>query len=120
MSGPLFVDYTAETNEASGKIHVLRSHSTLPFVVENRHLLHKIGIINAKVEQRIRIPQLDSTFPMAEVEIAATYQLYNINSQKLEILIHRIFESARVELEKDSIITRSFYNSQEASLKCSD
>ncbi len=55
---------------------------------------------------------------MADVEIAATYQLYNINSQKLETLIHRTFESARLELEKDSIITRYFYNPQEASLKC--
>ncbi len=50
MSGPLFVDYTAETDEASGKIHVLRSYSTLSFVGKNRHLLHKIGVTNAEME----------------------------------------------------------------------
>ncbi len=128
-SGPLFVDCTTETDESSGTIYVLRSHSTLPFVVENCYLLHKIGVTNGKVEQRIRAPQLDSTFPMAEVEIVAY-----------------IFESARVELEvedrfgrpvmlrewflvplsavdqavmkiKDGTITCYLYNSQEACLK---
>ena len=36
---------------------------------------------------------------MANVEIVATYELYNINRTKLENLIHRIFEPARLEIE---------------------
>ena len=39
------------------------------------------------------------TFLMANVEIVATYELYNINRTKLENLIHRIFEPARLEIE---------------------
>ena len=36
---------------------------------------------------------------MANVEIVATYELYNINRTKLENLIHRIFEPGRLEIE---------------------
>ncbi|WP_197470931.1 GIY-YIG nuclease family protein, partial [Sulfitobacter sp. HI0054] len=33
------------------------------------------------------------------VDVVATYDLYNINRTKLENLIHRIFEPARLEIE---------------------
>ena len=41
----------------------------------------------------------DPTFLMADVEIIATYELYNINRTKLENLIHRIFGTARLDIE---------------------
>ncbi len=36
---------------------------------------------------------------MADVEIVATYELYNINRTRLENLIHRIFGPARLDIE---------------------
>jgi len=36
---------------------------------------------------------------VADVEVVATYELYNINRTKLENLIHRIFEPARLDIE---------------------
>jgi len=36
---------------------------------------------------------------MADVEIVATYTLFNINRTKLENLIHRIFDPARLDIE---------------------
>ena len=36
---------------------------------------------------------------MADVEVVATYELYNIDRTKLENLIHRIFEPARLDIE---------------------
>ena len=36
---------------------------------------------------------------MADVEIVAEYELYNIDRNKLESLIHRIFGPARLEIE---------------------
>ena len=36
---------------------------------------------------------------MAEVEIVATYELFNINRTRLENLIHRIFGKARLNIE---------------------
>ena len=36
---------------------------------------------------------------MADVEIVATYELYNIARSRLENLIHRIFGAARLDVE---------------------
>lgn len=98
-AGPLFSDQTIDGDEASGTIYVLRSKSEHPLVSENRELVHKIGVTNMSVEKRIAGAQLQPTFLMANVEIVATYELYNINRTKLENLIHRIFEPARLEIE---------------------
>lgn len=98
-AGPLFSDSTIDGDEASGTIYVLRSKSNHPLVAENRDLVHKIGVTNMSVEKRIAGARLQSTFLMADVEIVATYELYNINRTKLENLIHRIFFSAKLDIE---------------------
>ena len=98
-AGPLFADQSADGDEASGTIYVLRSNADIPFVAENRDLVHKIGVTNAKVESRIASARLDPTFLMADVEIVAEYGLYNIDRGKLEKLIHRIFAPARLDIE---------------------
>ena len=36
---------------------------------------------------------------MADVEVVATYELYNIGRTKLEKLIHRVFDPARLDIE---------------------
>ena len=97
--GPLFSDKSEEGDLASGTIYVLRSRSDHPVVSENREILHKIGVTGSKVESRIANARLDPTFLMADVEIVATYELYNINRTKLEKLIHRIFNIARLNIE---------------------
>ena len=98
-AGPLFADQTADGDDASGTIYVLRSKSDLPFVAENRDLVHKIGVTNASVEERIAGASLQPTFLLADVEVVATYKLYNINRSKLENLIHCFFAPARLEIE---------------------
>lgn len=98
-AGPLFADQTADGDEASGTIYVLRSKSDLPVVKEHRNVLHKIGVTSGKVERRIANAKIDATFLLADVEIIATYELYNINRTKLENLIHRIFDPARLDIE---------------------
>jgi hypothetical protein len=98
-AGPLFSDQTVDGDEASGTIYVLRSKSNHPLVAANRDLVHKIGVTSMGVEKRIAGAPLQTTYLMAGVEIVATYELYNINRTKLENLIHRIFEPARLEIE---------------------
>lgn len=98
-AGPLFSDQTMDGDEASGTIYVLRSKSEHPLVAANRELIHKIGVTNLSVEKRIAGAHLQPTFLMANVEVVATYELYNINRTKLENLIHRIFEPARLDIE---------------------
>lgn len=98
-AGPLFDDQTGDGDQASGTIYVLRSKSDHPLVAENREILHKIGVTGGSVERRIANAKLDPTFLMADVEIVATYELYNINRAKLEKLIHKVFGAARLDAE---------------------
>lgn len=98
-AGPLFSDKTMDGDQASGTIYVLRSKSDHPLVTANRDLVHKIGVTNTNVEKRILGAHLQPTFLMANVEVVATYELYNVNRTKLENLIHRIFDTARLEIE---------------------
>jgi hypothetical protein len=98
-AGPLFADQAADGDEASGTIYVLRSKSNHPVVAENRSVLHKIGVTGGDVRRRIANAKDEPTFLLAEVEVVATYELFNINRTKLENLIHRIFGPARLNIE---------------------
>ena len=98
-AGPLFADQHADDDLASGTIYVLRSNSENPVVAANRDVLHKIGVTGGNVETRIANAALDATFLLADVEIVATYELYNINRVKLENLIHRVFDPAQLDIE---------------------
>jgi T5orf172 domain len=77
-------------NLASGTIYVLRSNSDLTVAAAHRDVLHKIGVTGSDVARRIANAKLDPTFMMADVEIAATYELHDINRTKLENLIHHL------------------------------
>lgn len=98
-AGPLFTDENDDEDIASGTIYVLRSKADHPLVVANRDILHKIGVTGGDVTRRIANAKLDPTFLMADVEVVATYTLYNINRVKLENLIHRIFAPAQLNIE---------------------
>lgn len=99
VAGPLFADQPEEGDEASGTIYVLRSKSDHPMVARHRDIVHKIGVTNMSVKHRIAGARLQPTFLMADVEVVATYELFNINRSKLENLIHRVFEPARFDVE---------------------
>lgn len=98
-AGPLFADDNEEGDEASGIVYVLRSKSDHPAVAAHRNVLHKIGVTGGDVARRLANAKLDPTFLMAEVEVVATYELFNINRTRLENLIHRIFGPARLDIE---------------------
>ena len=100
-AGPLFADQSIDGDQATGTIYVLRSRSNIPFVAENRELVHKIGVTTSRVESRIAGARLDPTCLMADVEIVASYKLYNVDRAKLERVIHRIFDSVRLDVEID-------------------
>ena len=143
--GPLFGSGADEEDLQSGTIYVLQSKSNPPDIAATRQLIHKIGVTGGRVETRIANAAKDATYLLAEVEVVATYTLYNINKIKLENLIHRIFEPARLDLTipdrfgnpvkpkewflvplaaineaveriKDGTITGYFYDPQKASL----
>lgn len=98
-AGPLFSGEQGAEDLASGTIYVLRSQSDHPLVRDNRELVHKIGVTSMGVEQRIAGARLQPTFLMADVDVVATYELFNINRTKFEKLIHRIFGDAQLDIE---------------------
>jgi len=97
--GPLFDDVPDDEDSASGTIYVLRSKLDHPIVNKSRDVIHKIGVTGGEVAKRIANAKNDPTYLMADVEIIATYELFNINRKKLESLIHRIFDNAKMEIE---------------------
>jgi len=98
-AGPLFTNRAGEDDTESGTIYVLRSKSDHPEIAAHRDVIHKIGVTGGRVETRITNAKLDPTFLMADVEVVATYGLYNINRSKLENLIHRFFSNARLDVQ---------------------
>lgn len=97
-AGPLFGGEAGAEDLESGTIYVLRSQSEHPIVAANRDLIHKIGVTGGSVEARIAHAPFDATYLLAEVDVVATYKLFNINRTKLENILHRVFEPARLDI----------------------
>jgi len=97
--GPLFDDETEVGDLASGTVYVLRSELDHSVLNKSRDVIHKIGVTGGDVKKRIANAKNDPTYLMADVEIVATYELFNINRSKLESVIHRFFENAKLEIE---------------------
>lgn len=101
-AGPLFNAPEIEPDGdylETGTLYVLRSRSTHPTIAAHRDLVHKIGITGGSVERRIAGAIDDPTFLLAEVEVVATYKLFDIDRPKLERLIHRVLDSVRFDAE---------------------
>ena len=97
-AGPLFGDEATSDDLESGTIYVLRSQSKLPEIAAHRELIHKIGVTGGSVEARISQASQDPTYLLADVEVVATYKLFNINRVRLENIFHRLFGAARLDL----------------------
>jgi hypothetical protein len=97
--GPLFSQVEATDHLPTGYIYVLRSQSDHPFIAENRSIIHKIGVTGSDVKKRIVNAKKDPTYLLADVEIVATFKLTNINRVKLEAILHKFFDPARLDLE---------------------
>lgn len=86
-----------EEDIAHGWIYVLRSKSADERIASVKDL-YKIGFTTTPVEQRIKNAKNETTYLMADVEIVNTYRVYNVDTHKLESLIHQFFETARFHL----------------------
>ena len=73
--------------------------SSNPVILENRDIIHKIGVTSQTIQRRIANAKEDPTFLMADVEVVASYRLFNINQKKFEHLIQKIFGSVRLDIQ---------------------
>mgnify|MGYP001566427026 FL=1 len=103
-TGPLFVEENLrelknEVEIQSGAIYVLRSLSSNSFIQEHKQVIHKIGVTTNKVNKRITDAKNDPTYLLADVELVASYALpENVVPHKLEKLIHKVLQSARLDI----------------------
>ncbi len=100
-AGPLFGKAADDEDLESGTIYVLRSKSEHPDIAAHRELIHKIGVTGGKVETRVANAALDATYLLADVDIVATYKLFNISRTRLENILHRVFSTAQLDLTID-------------------
>jgi hypothetical protein len=99
-AGPLFGGAPDEPDQLpTGTLYVLRSRSTHPKIAAHRDLIHKIGITGGSVAARIAGARDDATYLLADVDVVATYQLYDVNRSRLEGLIHRVLDGVRFAVE---------------------
>jgi len=106
--GPLFSNQAGEDDLESGTLYILRSESTHPEITKNRELIHKVGFTTSSVERRVADAENQATYLLAKVEIVATYKLYNINANRLERLIHRFLDPAKLDIEIDDRFGKPF------------
>ena len=78
---------------------LLRSKSTNDFISENQKVIHKLGITKGSVKKRVANASKDPTYLLADVEIVETYKVSNLDLIKLEKLLHKFFEPARLDLQ---------------------
>ena len=87
-----------EEDIESGWIYILKSKSENP-EIKNINNLYKIGFSTVPVETRIKNASKEATYLYDDVAIVAKYSCYNINTQYLESLLHRLFASACLDVD---------------------
>lgn len=84
----------------SGTIYALRSKSSRPEIAAIKNL-YKIGFTVTSVESRIANARDEPTYLCADVEVVATWKVYNVKSSTFEALIHKLFASVQLQVTVD-------------------
>ncbi|PRM88870.1 hypothetical protein CJ671_08150 [Aliarcobacter cryaerophilus] len=85
-------------DKTSGYIYLLKSKSNDNQIRDIRNL-YKIGYSTTKVDERLRNAKNEPTYLMAEVEQIAIYKCFNMNTQKLEQILHQFFGKSCLNIE---------------------
>ena len=89
-----------ENDVESGTIYVLRSKSARPEIKAIKDL-YKIGFTVTSVESRIANAKNEPTYLCADVEVVATWKVYNVKSSTFEALIHKLFADVQLQVTVD-------------------
>lgn len=100
IESELFVDENLiqEEDFQTGWIYVLKSKSTNPQILSIKDL-YKIGFSSHPIDERIKNAKDEATYLYADVIKVATYKCFNRNADKLELLLHRFFASACLNVD---------------------
>lgn len=92
----------------SGTIYVLRSKSSRPEIAAIKDL-YKIGFTVTSVESRIANAKNESTYLCADVEVVATWKVYNVKSSTFEALIHKLFAPVQLQVTVDGYRPKEWF-----------
>lgn len=98
----------ADTDVESGTVYVLRSKSTHPRIASIRNL-YKIGFTTTSVESRIANARREPTYLCADVEVVATWKVYNVKTSTFEALIHKLFGDAQLQITIDGHTLKEWF-----------
>ena len=84
----------------SGMIYVLRSLSKDPEIASIQNL-YKIGFTTTPLEARIANAKNEPTYLCADVNVVATWRVYNVKSSTFEALIHKLFDAVQLQITVD-------------------
>ena len=87
-----------EEDEATGYVYVLSSLSDDPQIKEIKNLF-KIGFSSQPVKQRIQNAKQEPTYLMADVSVVTEFKCFNMNPQKLELLLHTFFAKSCLNMD---------------------
>lgn len=87
-----------EEDKESGFIYILKTKSDKQEIKDIKHL-YKIGFATTAVEERIKNASQEPTYLMAEVRIIMTYKCFNMNTHKLELLLHNFFGNSCLNVD---------------------
>lgn len=88
----------SETQTPTGVIYILKSQSK-DEQVKNIADLYKIGFSTTDIKIRLKNTQSETTYLMAPVKIMATFDTFDMNTQKFEDLLHKFFDTCRVNID---------------------
>ena len=85
-------------DEVSGYIYILKSKNSDNQIRDIQNL-YKIGYSTTKVDERLKNAKNEPTYLMAEVEQIAIYKCLNMNTSKLEQILHQFFGKSCLNIE---------------------
>ena len=85
-------------DEVSGYIYILKSKNSDNQIRDIKNL-YKIGYSTTKVDERLKNAKNEPTYLMAEVEQIAIYKCFNMNTQKLEQIVHQFFGNSCLNIQ---------------------
>lgn len=93
---------------ANGYIYVLKSKSSDPDITKYKNL-YKIGFTTQTVEERVANAKNQATYLYADVEIVATWKVYNVKSVAIENAIHHLFNKVQLQLTAGEYTPKEWY-----------
>ena len=91
-----------QNDTENGYIYILKSLSE-DQKLRNLKNLYKIGFTIRNIEDRTKNAKDDPTYLLADVKVVALYKCLNLNSQKLEHLLHKFFYEAKLDIKIHNI-----------------